>query len=167
MTVRMKFRRRENIAPFIHPMNPAPRTAILAPGFRAGRNMRVFEHGWCPRASRFQPLSIAAPLAELRRLANIDLRLEHSVIAFTYEGDGGLSLEDRELFWRAFDVPIYEQYLDQNNRLLAFECDAHSGLHVVRGCEHLWVDREPCACGDRTPRVSRGARIKELVDLLA
>ena len=148
-------------------MDPAPRTAILAPGFQADRAIRVFPRGWDEQAARFEPQSIAAPLEELHRLADQNLRLEHAVIALTYEGEGGLSSADRDLFWRAFGVPVFEQYLDRNNQLLAMECDAHSGLHVLRGCESLALDREPCACGDRTPRISRGSRVEELVALLA
>ena len=167
MIVRLRFQRSAKNATFIHPMNPAPRTAILAPGFRGTRNARVFEEGWCERAARFRPESIAAPVSELRRLAAEGLRLDHSVVALTYEGEDGLNLPDRELFWRAFGVPVYEQYLDANNQLLAMECDAHSGLHVIRGCEDHRLDRETCACGDRTPRLARGPRVEELVELLA
>ena len=64
-------------------------------------------------------------------------------------------------------MPVYEQYLDANNQLLAMECYAHSGLRVIRGCEDHRLDRETCTCGDRTPRLSRGRRSEELVELLA
>ncbi len=167
MTVRIRFQRPDRGAQFVHPMNPAPRTAILAPGFQATRTARVFPQGWDERAERFQPQSIAAPIEELRRLALRNLRLEHAVIALTREGEEGLSNADRELFWRAFGVPVFEQLLDADNGLLATECDAHSGLHVVRGCHGQPLDREACACGDHSPRISRGARIEELVELLA
>jgi hypothetical protein len=167
MIVRLKFPRRQHSAQFVHPMQPSPRTAILAPGFHGSRNMRVFEQGWCDRAARFRPQSIAAPLAELRRLAGTGLHLEHSVIVLLYEGQDGLCGADRDFLWSAFGVPIYEQYLDVNNRLLAMECEAHSGLHVVRGCEHLRLERETCACGNRSPLLPRGPRVHELVDLLA
>jgi hypothetical protein len=167
MTVRIRFQRPDKGARFVHPMDPAPRTAILAPGFEATKTARVFPRGWDEQAARFEPQCIAAPVAELRRLAGQNLKLEHAVIAFTYEGEAGLTSADRELFWRAFGVPVFEQYLDRENRLLATECDAHAGLHVVDGCEDLNLDREPCACGDRSPRISRGPRVEELVELLA
>jgi len=167
MMVRLRFQRNEKYAPFIHPMNPTPRTAILAPGFRGSRTLRVFEEGWCQRAARFQPQSVAARVMQLQRLAEAGVSLAHSVIVLSYEDEPGLSHVDRELFWHAFGVPVYEQYLDSQNRLLAMECDAHSGLHVIRGCEHLRLEHETCACGDRSPRVPRGGRIEELVDLLA
>lgn len=167
MIIRIRLQRSDNGARFVHPLDPAPRTAILAPGFQANKTTRVFPRGWDEQAARFQPQSIAAPLEQLHRLAAQGLRLEHAVIAFTYGGEEGLSSADRESFWRAFGVPVFEQYLDAHNRLLAMECDAHSGLHVVAGCGDLHLEHEPCACGNRSPRISRGARVEELVELLA
>lgn len=166
MIVRIRLQRPDKGALFVHPMNPAPRTAILAPGFEPTKTAGVFPRGWDEQAARFQPQSIAASLVELRRLAAQGLRLEHAVIAFTYAGEEGLGSADRELFWRGFGVPVFEQLLDPGNRLLAMECDAHSGLHVLRSCEDLRLEREPCACGNRSPRISRGARVEELVELL-
>jgi hypothetical protein len=57
--------------------------------------------------------------------------------------------------------------LGPNNELLATECDAHCGLHVVAGCEDLDLDNEACACGNAAPRLPRGSRIDELVAMLA
>jgi len=151
----------------VHPVNPSSRTAILAPGFQGTRTARVFPNGWDESAARFQPQSIAAPVEELRRLAQQSIQLEHSVIALTYEEESGLSVADRELFWRAFGVPVFEQYVDRKCRLLATECEAHAGLHVVSGCDEFRLERETCACGDRSPRLSRGPRVEELVELLA
>jgi len=167
MTVRIRFQRPAKGAGFVHPLDPAPRTAILAPGFQETKTTRVFPSGWNEEAARFQPQSIAAPVEVLRRLADQGLQLEHAVIAFTYDGNAPLSSADRDLFWRAFGVPVFEQYLSEDNELLAMECEAHAGLHVVHGCENFGLDREACACGDRSPRISRGGRVEELVELLA
>jgi hypothetical protein len=148
-------------------MDPAPRTAILAQGFQETKMVRVYPQGWDDRAARFQPTSIAGPVEKLLQLASTGLHLEHSVIAFTYEGGPALSSDDRDLLWRSFGVPVFEEHLGQNNELLAMECDAHSGLHVVAGCTDRRLESERCACGNRSPRISRGARIEELVELLA
>ena len=74
---------------------------------------------------------------------------------------------DRKLFWGAFGVPVFEQYLGLRNELLAAECDAHCGLHVVWGCDDFDLNPDMCACGNGAPRLSRGARIEELASLLA
>lgn len=163
----VRIRRPSQGATFIHPMDPAPRTAILAPGFRETRLVRMFPQGWNERARRFNPASVAGPVDQLRRLASEKWAIEQAVIVFTYVGGAALSPDDREWLWDAFGVPIFEQHLSPKNRLLATECDAHSGLHVVSGGAGWVLEDEVCACGNPAPRLKRGPRIDELVGLLA
>ena len=163
----VRIRRPHTGARFIHPIDPHPRTAILAGGFQETKEVRVFPRGWSDSAERFQPASVAGSADVLRKLARTGVGLDNSVIVFTYEGERGLSLEDREMFWSAFGVPVFEQYLGPRNELLAMDCDAHAGLHGVAGCEDLGLEREVCACGSHAPRLSRMARIEELAELLA
>jgi hypothetical protein len=163
----VRIRRPFKGARFIHPIDPAPRTAILAAGFRESRQVRIFPQGWNERAKRFDPGSIAGPLEQLRSLAREAWPLDQALVVFTYASGPGISLPDRETLWKAFGVPIFEQYLSPRNKLLATECDAHSGLHVVWGCEGLPLEREVCACGNPSPRLVRGSRIDELAGLLA
>jgi hypothetical protein len=162
----VRIRRPHTGAGFIHPLGPATRTAILARGFQETGTVRVFPNGWNERVERFRPTSLAGGVQQLRHAALKNLRLEHTVIAFTYAGQSGLSREDRELFWNAFGVPVFEEFLGPRNELLAMECDAHSGLHVVRGCDDLSLERGACACGSSAPRISRTPRIEELAEML-
>jgi len=163
----LKIRRRASGATFIHPMIPTPRTVILAPGFQQTKLVRVFPGGWTQAAARFNPSSIAGPTEQLRRLTGLGLQLRHSLIAFTYDGQAGLSDDDRDLFWDSFGVPAFEQHLGPANELLAMECEAHSGLHVLGGFEDVHLDRNSCACGNPAPRFSKRARIHELAEMLA
>src|SRR6266852_2432342 len=151
----LHFGRRAAGARFIHPLDPVPRTAILAPGFLENRQVRMFPNGWDEKAARFGPISIAAPIRELRRLARLGVRIHHSAIAFTFQGHAALTDADRDLFWDAFGVPVFEQYLGAHNELLAMECDAHAGLHVVNGHGGLALERALCACGNPAPRLVR------------
>jgi hypothetical protein len=149
------FRRRRAAAVFHHPLDPAPRTAILAGGFESNRTTRVFPEGWSDAAQRFKPSAIAAPLQYLIELAAKaeTIPLEHAVIAFTNDESGHLADPDRDLLWDAFGVPVFEQYLNAQNELLASECEAHAGLHVLTGCKSQPGDRSPCPCGSTTPRI--------------
>jgi len=163
----VRIRRPSPGANFVHPTDPVSRTAILAPGFRETRLVRVFPQGWNDRARHFNPGSVAGPLERLLCVPRDGFSIEQAVIVFAYEGGLVISPEDRESLWRAFGVPVFEQYLSSTNRLLATECDAHSGLHVVTGCEGLPLEDDVCACGNAAPRVTRGSRIDELAALLA
>lgn len=161
----LKIRRRESGAPFIHPMDPTPRTAILAPGFQETKLVRVFPAGWTEEAARFHPSSIAGSAEQLRRLTARGLELKHAVVVFTYQGQAALSDEDRDLFWDSFGVPVFEQHLGAGNELLAMECEAHAGLHVMRDFGESRLDRNSCACGNPAPRFQR-RRIDELAEML-
>jgi hypothetical protein len=163
----LKIRRRVSGATFIHPMDPTPRTAILAPGFQETKLVRVFPAGWNEEAARFNPSSIAGPAERLRPLSKLGLKLRHAVIAFTYDGQAGFSDDDRDLFWDSFGVPVFEQHLGPGNELLAMECEAHAGLHVMGDFGNLRLDRNSCVCGNPAPRLPRRARIEELAEMLA
>jgi hypothetical protein len=163
----LNLRRRSSGAIFVHPMNPTPRTAILSPGFQETKLVRVFPRGWNAEAARFEPSSIAGSAEQLRRLTKIGLKLRHAVIVFTYSGEAALSDEDRDDFWDAFGVPVFEQYLGRGNELLAVECDAHTGLHLVGDFQTLNRDRKSCACGSPNPRMPKRPRIAELAELLS
>jgi hypothetical protein len=167
MIVRLKLRSRKAGARFIHPMDPMPRTAILAPGFRESKLARVFPAGWNEAADRFQPTSVAGTPDQLRRLARAGVRPQHSVVAFTYDGQEGLTAGDRELFWKLLGVPVFEQLLSPGNELIAMECDAHDGMHLVGDFQNLKTGRSTCACGNPAPRMARPRRIEELAELLA
>ena len=163
----VRIRRPSSGAPFIHPIDPAPRTAILARGFIETPAARLFPEGWSERARRFNPASIAGPLQLLRRMARDTWSFDQAVIVFTYPDGPALTAPDRDALWDAFGVPVFEQYLNSKNRLLAMECEAHAGLHVVSGCESFPLEHEVCACGNPAPRLIRGSRIEELAGLLA
>jgi hypothetical protein len=113
---------------------------------------------------RFRPGALAGPADALRRLAErvvageIDLPpLEFGVLAFTPPDRSRLTEADRELFWRAFQVPVFEQLRGPHGELLAAECEAHEGLHLIResAAQHLHgveILRDACPCGAATPR---------------
>ena len=167
MIVRIKIRRHKDGARFVHPMDPMPRTAILAPGFQQSKLARVFPSGWSEEAARFQPSSIAGTPEQLRVLARQGVRVQHSVVAFCYDGQAGLTAADRNMFWKAFGVPVFEQMLNSSNQLIAMECDAHDGLHLIGDFENLKAGKSLCACGNPAPRLNRPRRIEELAELLA
>jgi hypothetical protein len=172
-----------------YPAGKAPSIVVLMPGFRQAAGVRVSGCGWNWLLPRFRPSAVAAPVARLKELAQSVMAgeippplLQHAVIAFTGVRHGLLSEEDRDLFWRAFRVPVFEQLLGLGGELLAWECEAHDGLHTV--AENVVVessrselvltsldclgmpalrlasgftaalDRRPCACGHGALRLA-------------
>jgi phenylacetate-coenzyme A ligase PaaK-like adenylate-forming protein len=158
--VRLKLPRRK--APFVYPIPPAPRTAVLIPGFRSHGCVRVFAKGWCEEAANFAPQAIAGTLGQLEAIAasgsSLD-SLSHAVVVLGRWEDARVSEADREMLWRRFRVPVFEQIVSRNGVLLAAECEAHHGLHIeadaarARGRETQRIDESKCACGRTTARI--------------
>ena len=103
-------------------------------------------------------------------------------MAFTGVLEGPISEDDLDLFWNVFKVPVHEQFYGFGGELLAWECEAHQGLHInsktaifeegsraellvslignpyqpvfrlVSGLSGKLVD-ETCACGRTGPRI--------------
>jgi len=149
---------------FRYPMEPAPRTAVLAACFRQPRlrpnyPVRVFPQGWSEEVSAFAPAALAAPRQQLMRLAEAERRpvFTHAVIVLESPGDPLLSAVERERLWRAFRVPVFEQIIGPDGELLAAECEAHDGLHIETpglAWEGYRLELAPCGCGRKTPRLT-------------
>lgn len=131
-------------------------------GFRSRSKVRVFAEGWGPRAAKFAPESIAATLEQLEELMLKKIAVSHSVIILERAGEPTLTRADRDRLWRAFEAPLFEQMISAECELLAFECDAHEGLHVVSASvvlEPQDVNTSVCGCGRTSPRlISRAQR---------
>ena len=148
---------------FRYPMDPAPRTAVLAACFRQSRlrpnyPVRVFPRGWSEEVSAFAPAAVAAPREQLLELAAAERPpvFTHAVIALERPGEPMLSMAEREQLWRAFRVPVFEQIIGPGGELLAAECEAHDGLHIESSDLPLGrdtIDTSPCPCGRKTPRI--------------
>jgi hypothetical protein len=149
---------------FRYPMDPAPRTAVLAarfrqPRFRPNYPVRVFPDGWSEEVSAFAPAAIAASREQLLDLASAERPpvLTHAIIALASPGDPILSMAERERLWRAFHVPVFEQIIGPDGELLAAECEAHDGLHIeIPGLswDGYRLEMSACGCGRKTPRLT-------------
>lgn len=149
---------------FRYPMDPAPRTAVLAACFRQSRlrpndPVRIFPDGWSEKVSAFAPAAIAAPREQLFALvaAGQPLALTHAVIVLEGRGDPLLSAAERAWLWRAFRVPVFEQIIGPDGELLAAECEGHDGLHIeIPGLswDGYQVEMSACGCGRKTPRLT-------------
>jgi hypothetical protein len=127
------------------PLALVPRTAVLTPGFVSSGPVQVLTADWERRLELFRPEAIAGPLPVLRMLAASALSgkarippLRNAVIAFSRVGEHTMGEADRDLFWRVFQVPVFEQLLGFDGRVIAWECEAHDGLHIDE--DHAFIE---------------------------
>ena len=155
-------------APFQFPLAAPARVAVLEGGLALDRNAREFApadweamQAWAPEAI-VAPLEVALSLAEkkLRGMAALS-NLTAAVVLTDIDGEA-LSEHGRELLWKAFGVPVFEQLRSREGAIVARECEVHDGLHLdpeARVARELgalsaaMMVREPCECGSETPRL--------------
>ena len=119
------------VSEFRYPIQPSPEVTVLVQGFRPARGLRVLT-----RWNDYELMeslaggALAAPVHVLRSLAQPGRRLDYPAVAFTGPTHGLLTEADREMFWRCFQVPVFEQWLGLRNEVLAEECEAHDSLHI-------------------------------------
>ena len=103
---------------------------------------------------------LSGTVRELTRAATAGARARRMIFALHYPGSPFLSESERDQLWRVFQVPVFALLLDCNGRLLAYECEAQSGLHV--GPQAPWsaseLESAPCECGRPGLRLVLAAR---------
>jgi hypothetical protein len=141
---------------------------VLEAGLAVERNARHFApedwqamQAWAPEAI-VAPLEIALSLAEKRLGGLVDLsNLTAAVVLTDIDGEA-LSEDRRELLWKAFGVPVFEQLRSREGAIVARECEVHDGLHVdpearvaheLSALSAAMTVSEPCECGSETPRL--------------
>ena len=124
---------------FLLPFSPGLRVAVLSPNFEDSASVRILDPDCLHEIKRFRPDAVAAPLDVLlgwaagaaRRGPRAIPAVPRALIAFTGLEGPGLPDSARDLLWQAFEVPLFEQRLGADGSVLAWECEAHEGLHVV------------------------------------
>jgi len=122
---------------FYYPHERVPRIAVLGESFRSGGRVRVFADGLSWRLKWFRAEALAGPIAKLKGLAAAVSSgavrippLSHAVIVLTRVDQSPLDDAERERLWSVFGVPVYQQIIGFSGELLAWECEAHQGLHL-------------------------------------
>ena len=127
----------------------------------------------------FAPESLALPLSTAlsyatQRLAGANLlpslRCAIVVLSSLPAPGGPMTDDHRDLLWRAFGLPVFEQLLGADGRVLARECEVHDGLHadeagILLASEAAGHSAEIvtglCYCGLETPRLRNLVRLRE------
>jgi hypothetical protein len=122
----------------------------------ASRVVQTFAEGWTQQSAAFAPAALAATRTQLLALIPHPPPLSHALILLARPGEPLTTAAERDQLWRAFGVPLFEQIIDEDGRLLAAECEAHDGLHVAiagRAWDEYWMETAACACGLKSPRL--------------
>jgi hypothetical protein len=150
---RMPFYRHSQRERFESPLPGQARVAVLAPNFAERNGVRCFVEEELPAIELFHPEILAGTVHALLRLA-ASLRIPRAVVAFSGARIGPLTSRDRDLLWTGFQVPIFEQWLLPDGSVMARECQAHDGLHLVSPAHYRGeLLSDPCPCGQVEPRI--------------
>jgi hypothetical protein len=163
------------------PLPGAGRLAVMSQDFHLAANMKSFAASDIRGLIDFAPEALAAPLDAALCLADQKLRgllelpsLKFAIVIFSSisPNDGGpLAANHRELLWKAFGLPVFEQLRGWDGKIVARECEVHDGLHFDAGDLSAELDgrkltvmgratglsavieEEQCDCGMETPRL--------------
>ena len=158
---------------FTFPLSGPVRVALLEEGFRTDANVRTCSPDDIVRLRSYAPEALVAPLdlalslADRKRRGILDLpSVRTAIVVFTSFEDSPLVDDYRDLLWRAWGVPVFEQLRGPDGTIIARECEVHDGLHMVTPQDELLhgvatnaADLEivngVCECGAETPRLRR------------
>ncbi len=154
------------------------RLALLETDFHTAVNMRDFAANDIAGLTEYAPDALALPLEAALSLADQQLRglaevrsLKFAIVVLTSPDSQGLEGHHRDLLWKAFKVPLFEQLRGWDGRVIARECEVHDGLHFDMGGHSLEADGgyltlagmatgiaaeivlERCECSAETPRL--------------
>jgi len=111
------------------------RVLVLKPWFSLAKGQIVVPEPSCRMLEKIKPEALAGPIEILRGTAiaaaqdRLSLDLRFGVIVLEGIGRGWVLSEDRNRFWCVFQAPVYREFRGFQGELLAWECEAHDGLH--------------------------------------
>lgn len=86
-------------------------------------------------------------LRELVRAGRRGVAVQRAIFITQRELEPLPSAQARDLLWERFGVPAYVLLLDAAERVLAYECEAQSGLHVTARYTGAAGETALCECG--------------------
>lgn len=157
MNVKICLHWRKQRPRFVSPIAAAARTVVFEKAFPDSAQclyVDPFALGAEHAIREFRPAIFAGTLQKVLAFGG-ELRPTHAVVVFSWAGGRSLSETDRDALWDSYGLPIFEQVITPDGELVAWECEAHDGLHLADGAqatgERIVVGR--CDCGADTARI--------------
>jgi hypothetical protein len=156
----LRFRRSDSRPRFVVPLPAARPVVVLDPAFHRSPGVRYVDPSGEAASVEIRALKPATLAGSSETLLEIVSRPDpvmptHTIVVFTRGGEPCLSEASRDRLWAAYGLPIFEQVLGPDGTLLAWECEAHDGLHLARTAEAATgalIEYYPCDCGESAPR---------------
>jgi hypothetical protein len=89
-------------------------------------------------------VALSGTFHELERAAAGGVTAERALFVTTRWNVATLSEAQRDRLWALFQVPVYAMLVDDEARLVGYECEAQNGFHIPGKVE---ADSPLCECG--------------------
>jgi hypothetical protein len=151
---------------------PSRLAVVGAAEFHLASHMRAFEPTDIPGLVGYAPDAMALPIDAALSLADHKLRglfelpsLKLAIVVFSSARlHGAPESHHRDLLWKAFGLPVFEQLRGADSGVIARECEVHDGLHLdanrdanrdagVPAGMAMEIVTEQCDCGLETARL--------------
>jgi len=102
-------------------------------------------------------MALSGTFSQLTQAGLRRVSVRRAVFVLQREGDVLLNEAQREQLWQLFHVPVYVLLVDSTEKVWAYECEAHQGLHLPQaghaGKIPAGIETSPCGCGRAGPRL--------------
>ena len=100
--------------------------------------------------------SLTGNFQELAQAARQGARVERALFLLIEQGAPLPSGTQRDQLWKWFEVPCYVLLVNANGKVIAYECEAQDGLHLVGRRPKAGDDESAlCPCGRPGPKIAR------------
>jgi hypothetical protein len=128
---------RRQLQKFHFPLAMPARVALFEGGFCLDGAIRQFAPRDAALLKEYVPEALVLPLPLAVTLADQKLRklldfptLTRAIVVLTSIAEMPMTDHQGTLLWRAFGVPLFEQFRGYDGTVLARECEVHDGLHI-------------------------------------
>lgn len=104
-------------------------------------------HAIPARDSSISSTALHGTFQELARAAAEGARVRRAVFLVCTEDESLPGEAERTTLWELFQVPVFVILLDRRGRVLAYECEAQSGMHLNGRYAAALADTAVCDCG--------------------
>ena len=154
---------------FQYPLVPCPTVTVICDALHVPAGAARISERSAVEPHKLRTETLAAPASVLLEMGQ-GWMPQYPMVAFTGARHGFLDDDDRDRLWRRFAMPVFEQLVDDEGRVVASECEAHAGLHIYTPIRHvlsegeILLDGRPsgiaaressglCGCGRIGPRL--------------